>query len=369
MGSIRIARVLGIPIHVHYTWFIAFGLVAWTLAAGYFPALYPDLPATTYWGKGVAAALLLFTSVVIHELGHSVVAIRHGIGIASITLFIFGGVARLKGHPQNPRVEFEIAIAGPAASIFLSGCFALVAVAGWGTAESLAVTSYLARINLLLAVFNLVPALPLDGGRILRSILWRFTDRARSTRIASGIGTLFAYVLMFVGFVVLVRSRNLAGLWYVFLGWFLKDAAASAYQQARLDEALSGVRVGDLAVRGCRTIAAQTSLDEAVREYFLRFGYGGFPVEDEGRLAGLLSLADVKSVPREEWEQTPVRAAMRPLSAEIVIPENEEALAALTKMAVSGIGRLVVIDEGGRCAGLLTHHDLLRRLRAIEQLA
>jgi Zn-dependent protease/CBS domain-containing protein len=369
VGALQIARILGIPIYVHYTWLIVFGLVSWSLAAGYFPALYPDLPAATYWIKGVAAALLLFASVLIHELGHSIVALRHGIGIASITLFIFGGVARLENQPPTARIELEIALAGPLASLLLAGLFALATAGGWGTSESLAVTSYLGRINLLLALFNLVPALPLDGGRVLRALLWRQTDRVRATRIASGVGTFFAYLLMAVGFLVLVRARELTGLWYVFLGWFLKEGAESGYQQAKIDQALSGVRVRDLAVRDCRALPAGASLDEAVREAFLRFGYGGFPVEEGGRVIGLLSLADVKSMPREEWERTPVRAAMQPLSEKLSVREDDEVLPALAKMAASGLGRLLVLDANGSCTGLLTHRDVLRRLRTFEQLA
>jgi Zn-dependent protease len=369
MGRIRIARILGIPIFLDYTWFIVLGLITWTLAAGYFPAQYPDLPVATYWAKGLVAALLLFASVLVHELGHSIVALRNGIGIVSITLFIFGGVARLREEPRTPWVEFEVAIAGPLASFLLAAIFFGATWLGAGAPAVAAVTSYLATLNLVLGGFNLVPALPLDGGRMLRAAVWKFTTKTRATRVASGSGTLFAYLLILNGVLVLVTQRDWSGFWLVFLGWFLKDAAAGAYQQARLVEAFAGRRVRDLMLSDPVLLPASHSLDAAVRDYFLRLGYGGFPVEDGGAIVGLLSLAEVKKFPRDRWARVLVREAMRPLDERATVGADEDPIAALLKMAGSDAGRLLVLDAERRCVGLITHRGVLDRLRVEEQLA
>ncbi|MFQ5947118.1 MAG: site-2 protease family protein, partial [Anaerolineae bacterium] len=214
MSSFRIARILGIPIQIHFTWFIIFGLIVYSLATGYFPAQYPDLPQTSYLTKGVITALLLFASVLLHELGHSLVALRNSVGIVSITLFIFGGVARLKEDPKTAWVEFKIAVAGPIVSFILAGVFYLVSQAELGQGIE-AVSQYLTLLNLILGGFNLVPAFPLDGGRMLRAAIWNFTGKVRATRISSGVGTFFAYLLILNGVLWMVTGVGLAGLWFV----------------------------------------------------------------------------------------------------------------------------------------------------------
>jgi Zn-dependent protease len=368
MSGFRIARIIGIPIYIHYTWFIIFGLIAWSLSEGYFPSRYPDLPASTYWAKGLVAALLLFASVLFHELGHSIVAIRNGIGIVSITLFIFGGLARLKEDPKAAWVEFKVAIAGPIASFILAGLFYWAAQMEVGGAGGVAVATYLALLNMILGAFNLIPAFPLDGGRVLRAVLWKFSGKMKATRIASGVGTFFAYLLILNGVLGLVRGEGLNGVWSILIGWFLKDASAGAYQQVRLSEVLSGVRVRDLMVPECVAIPAHVSIEEAVQNYFLRYGYGGFPIEDRGQLRGLLSLSDVKRIPREEWSNTSVQAHMAPVDEKTTIAADKDITEALQQMAQSGTSRLVVIDPLQNCIGMITHNGILTRLRAQEAL-
>ena len=323
---------------------------------------------STYWAKGLVAALLLFASVLFHELGHSVVAIRNGIGIVSITLFIFGGLARLKEDPKSAWVECKVAIAGPIASFLLAGLFYGAALTELGGPSVMAVTSYLALVNLILGAFNLVPAFPLDGGRVLRAVIWNFTNKVRATRISSGIGTFFAYLLMANGVLGLVMGAGVQGLWMIFIGWFLKEASAATYQQVRLDELLSGVRVRDLIVADCITVPSHVSIDEAAREYFLRYGYGGFPVEEEGQIRGVLSLSAVRKVPREDWARTSVQAVMVPADERSSINADKDITQALSQMAQSGVGRLVVVDDNQRCIGLITHNGILRRLQLQEQL-
>jgi Zn-dependent protease/CBS domain-containing protein len=366
-GSIQIVRVLGIPVFVHFSWFIVFGLIAWTLATGYFPERYPNLPVSSYWAKGLLASLLFFVSILLHELGHSVVALRSGIAIRSITLFIFGGVARLERDPPDGRTEFRMAAAGPAVSVALAGLFLGASSLARPGGTVWAVTRYLAVINVMVAAFNLVPAFPLDGGRLLRGVLWRSLGKARATRVAARAGTLFAYFLMASGVVSMVRGAGISGMWYVLIGWFLKDASAGAYQSARVDEALRGVTAGDAMVKDVATLPAEISLAEAAHEHFLRTGYGAYPVVRGDEPVGLLCRRDILKVPAEERDRTSVQAAMSPLRDAIVVSPDAPLIRAMAKMAETGLGRVLVID-GGRLAGLLTMGSVLRHVRVREEL-
>ena len=366
-GSVQIVRVLGIPVFVHFSWFIVFGLIAWSLATGYFPERYPNLPVTSYWAKGLLASLLFFVSILLHELGHSVVALRSGIGIRSITLFIFGGVARLEKDPPDGRTEFRMAAAGPAVSVALAGLFlgASSLVRPGGTAW--AVARYLALINVVVAAFNLVPAFPLDGGRLLRGVLWKSMGKARATRVAARAGTLFAYFLMASGVISMLRGAGISGMWYVLIGWFLKDASAGAYQSARVDEALRGVTAEDAMVRDVATLPAEISVAEAAHDYFVRTGYGAYPVVRGDTVVGLLSRRDILKVPTEERDRTSVQAVMTPLSELVVVPPQAPLIRAMARMAETGLGRVLVMD-GDRLAGLLTMGSVLRHVRVREEL-
>ena len=246
-GSWKVATIIGIPIRIHFSWLIVFGLITWSLSTFYFPQVSPDLPMTSYWMKGVLAALLLFASVAFHELSHSVVARRYKVSIESITLFVFGGVAQMKGEPPHPRAEFLIAIAGPVSSICLSGLFFGVSQVTPGGGKAL--FSYLAHINLLVSLFNLIPGFPMDGGRLLRSAIWAKTGNFfRATRTASNVGQKIALFFIFSGvFSLFVRIPG--GIWLMFIGWFLYSAAQTSHQQSTLQETLSGVKVNDVMVK------------------------------------------------------------------------------------------------------------------------
>jgi Zn-dependent protease/CBS domain-containing protein len=364
---VQVARVLGIPVFVHFSWFVVFGLIAWTLATGYFPQRYPNLPVTSYWAKGLLASLLFFVSILLHELGHSVVALKSGIAIRSITLFIFGGVARLERDPPDGRTELRMAAAGPAVSVVLAGLFLAAGALARPGGTAWAVARYLAVINLVVAAFNLVPAFPLDGGRLLRGLLWKSMGKARATRVAARAGTLFAYFLIASGVVSMLRGSGISGMWYVLIGWFLKDAAAGAYQSARVDEALRGVTAGDAMVKDPATLPAEISLAEAVHEHFLRTGYGAYPVLRGDAPVGLLCRRDVLKVPAEDRERTSVQAAMTPLAELAVVPPAAPLIRAMSRMAESGVGRVLVMD-GNRLAGLLTMGSVLRHVRVREEL-
>jgi Zn-dependent protease len=365
-AAVRVTRVFGIPVFVHASWLVIFVLVAWTLATGYFPKRHPDLPATAYWVRGLVTSLLFFASILLHELGHSVVALRHGIPIRSITLFIFGGVARLARDPQDGRTELKIAIAGPVVSLLLGVLFyaaSTVAVLGDATRG---IALYLALINVAIAVFNLVPAFPLDGGRLLRGLLWKAAGKARATRTAARTGTVFAYFLIAAGVLMLVRGESLAGVWYVLIGWFLREASTGAYRDVRLDEALAGVTVADAMLQEFATLPSGLSLAEAAREHFLRTGYGGYPVLRADSVVGLLCLRDILKRSAEERETTSVQAAMTPLTPAIVASPGDPLLKAASQMAEAGTGRLLVMERG-RLMGLLTHHSVLRQVRVRQQ--
>jgi Zn-dependent protease/CBS domain-containing protein len=366
-SGIRIARAFGIPIFVHPSWLVIFGLIAWTLATGYFPQHYPNLPVSSYWAKGLVASLLFFVSILLHELGHSLVARASGIGIRSITLFIFGGVARLERDPPDGRTELRMAAAGPAVSLVLSVLFLGVGVLAAPGGSVWAVTRYLALINFVVAVFNLVPAFPLDGGRLLRGLLWKSMGKTRATRLAARSGTLFAYFLIASGVISMLRGAGISGMWYVLIGWFLKDASAGAYQSARVDEALRGVTAADAMAKDVATLPADISLVEAAHDYFLHTGYGAYPVVRGDAVVGLLCRRDLLTVPAEERESTSVQSVMTPLGDRVVVPPQAPLLRAMSKMAESGLGRVLVMD-GGRLVGLLTMGSVLRHVRVREEL-
>jgi len=364
---VQIARVIGIPIYLHFSWLIIFGLIAWTLSTGYFPAQSPDLPASSYWAKGLVASLLFFVSILLHELGHAFVARRQGLRTLSITLFVFGGVAQLEKDPKDGRAEFWMAAAGPVASLALAGLFYTLANLPLVGASAAAVARYLALINLMLALFNLVPAFPMDGGRLLRGALWGPLGKARATRIASGAGTLFAFLLISAGVFSLLRGDSLGGLWYILIGWFIKDASLSSYHQVRLDQALRGVTVRDAMVQAVATIPGSGSVAEAAREYFMRTGFGSYPVTRGEAVVGLLCLKDVLRLSAEEREATSVQGAMRPLTDALVTDPDVPLPEAIARMAQAGTARLLVM-HGERLAGLLTMNGVIRRLKVREEL-
>lgn len=359
-GSWKIGTIIGIPIRVHFTWLIIFGLITWSLSTFYFPMVAPDLPLTSYWIKGALAAILLFISVAFHELAHSLIAMRYKISIESITLFIFGGVAQMKGEPPHPRAEFEIAIAGPLSSFFLAiGFFFLSA----NTIDSLnALFSYLAKINLILGIFNLIPGFPMDGGRVLRSIIWlKKKNFFYATQKAASIGQKIALFFIFFGIFSLF-ARIPAGLWLILIGWFLYTAAQASYQQSTIQEALSGIKVKDIMIKDIVTINPYITIDEAVNNYFLRYGYGGFPVVSDGKYLGMITLKEIKDIPKNAFEDTKVSEVYVKHKKHWEISPEEDAIKALETMIREDTGRLVVKEED-KITGLITRNGIARYLQ------
>lgn len=367
-GVIRLGRILGIPIGVNYTWFVALWLLTWSLGKTYYPRTFPGFSGSTYLTMGFVSALLLFGSVLVHELGHAVVARRYGIRTRSITLFLFGGVAQIAKEPPTPTGELAVAAAGPFTSFVLGGLFWLLQRVTAGSALG-AIIAYLAWVNAALAAFNLVPGFPLDGGRMLRALLWRaMGSMERATRIAARGGQLVAMGFIAVGIFWVFTGNVTSGLWLVLIGWFLDTGAQSSYQQVMLREALGSVRVGDIMSREVHSIDPNLTLDQAVAEFFLPYKHGGFPVVWGDRLLGIITLQDIKEVPRDRRASTLVRDAMTPLPRLRTVRPGTTAYDAFVRMAQEGIGRLLVVDNTDDLVGILTRSDLLHVLRIRVEL-
>jgi Zn-dependent protease/CBS domain-containing protein len=362
-NSLTIGRIAGIRIAVHYTWLFVFLLVTWSLAGGYFPSTYPRWDPVVYWVAGAAASLLLFASVLIHELGHSLVALTRGVRVDSITLFIFGGVSALRDEPRGAIDEFLIAVAGPLTSLLLAALFYVLGQALAGTGAPGAVVAYMATINLMLGLFNLLPGFPLDGGRVLRAILWAATGSLhRATQIASYVGQGIALLLIVLGLVQLLAGNFLNGLWIAFIGWFLNGAAEQTRHAQQAQESLAGISVAQLMDPQPLTASPAMPVDEFVYNYVLRQGRRALPVSEDGRLVGLVSTTDVKPVPRTEWAHTAVGQIMTRAPLRTVTPQTG-LREAMHLLAEGDYHQLPVVDDAGRLVGMISRADILRYMR------
>lgn len=373
--SIRLGSILGLEIRLDYSWFLIFFVLSWTLGTGIFPSAYHVPPPLSIW-LGVAAALLLFVSVLVHEMAHALVARSRGTEVAGITLFLFGGVAQIKSEPDSPRSEFLIAAVGPAVSVLIGvGCLAVwVALGGpfafWeaGLRRNAAVLfNYLGVINIVLALFNLIPGFPMDGGRILRSALWAATgDLVKATKWASRGGQLFGWLFMAKGLWDVAVDGRFTGLWLVFIGWFLRTSAQAAYQQVMLKRALREVPVAEVLHEDAPPVDGDIRIPEFVERYLLRNEYRFYPVFCSGDFVGVVAAEDVAALERNLWGVTCVAALARMPEDEATVEESQDAWAALTQMLDSGVARLVVLRDG-KAEGVVTRESILklvqRRLR------
>src|ERR671937_218078 len=310
-GSVKLGSIAGIDIRIHYTWLFAFFLIALSLALGYFPSSSSEFGVGTQWILGIVAAMLLFGSVLVHELAHSLVAGALGLRVNSITLFIFGGVSSIGKEPTSSNDEFLVAVVGPLTSFGLAAIFWLldeVAPSGSGIG---AIAGYLAFANLLLGLFNIVPGFPLDGGRVLRSVIWAYTrNMAGATRIASYIGQTIAFVLIGWGIVNVLSGNFVGGLWTALIGWFLNSSAEGARQQDSVQNLLDGVPVSSIMDVSPEAARPELLVSEFMLEHVLRRGQRALPVLDDGRLIGLVSITDAKHLDQDAWAATPVSDIM-----------------------------------------------------------
>lgn len=370
--SFQLFQLFGFPIRLDWSWFILALLITWTLAVGFFPFQSPNLSTATYWWMGFLGAMGLFASIVLHEFAHAWVARRHGLTMSGITLFVFGGVAQMEEEPATPRAELWMAAAGPMTSLLLAGVFwglsQLGGMAGWPSSVTL-VAWYLAIINFILALFNLVPAFPLDGGRILRAILWQWRKNLSwATRITSNMGSGFGLLLMGWGILEVLSGLLLAGGWKILIGLFLRNAARGAYQQLMIREELGNEPVEHFMRVNPICIPRQLTLRQAVKEYFERYPFKLYPVVDRGQMVGQLSLEDLRRHSRSEWGTLTVNEVMTPVSQEVLVQAESEANEALKKMTRQGKSRLFVVGEEQRLVGVLSLSDLLRYITAQLEL-
>jgi Zn-dependent protease/CBS domain-containing protein len=368
--TLRLGRLFGVDVGINWSVFVIFALITFGLAAGRFPLIYPDHGTAAYAAAGLVAGVIFLASLLAHEIAHAVVAQRNGVGVDGITLWLFGGVARLTGEPDTPGADFRIAGVGPLVSAALAGAFAVIATAldGLGVHELVsAVAVWLAVINVVLAVFNLVPAAPLDGGRILRAAAWRITgDRYRSAVIASRAGRGFGWALVALGFLVFVGGAGLSGLWLVLIGWFISNSAAAEQQHAELTRSLHGVRVRDVMTPEPAVVDADLSVQEFLDRHVFTHRHSTFPVVDVfGEPVGLVTLGRVKRVPVNERARTRLASVACPLHDVAVAAPGEPLSELLPRMSACSEGRALVVEHG-HLRGIVSPSDIVRQLEISE---
>jgi Zn-dependent protease len=364
-SGLVLGRVRGIEIRVHWSWLLIVGLLSFSLAEGFFSEAFEEPTTAQRWIASLVTSGLFFVSVLVHELSHAFVAQRYGMEVPSITLFIFGGVSNLGGEMRSPGQEFRVAIAGPLASWGLALLFGLAWLALRGTDASV-VTRYLAVINAVLGVFNLLPGFPLDGGRVFRSLVWARTgDQLRATRVAARGGTVLACALMALG-VFTVLTVSLTGLWYVLIGLFLKSAADAAYGQTLVESTLRDVAVERAMSPAPIPIAARTTVQQLVEERVLGAAERAFMVAADGRIVGLLTTSDLARLPRERWPSTAVEEVMVAAESVITTAPGSSVIESLRLMQQHDVHQLPVLDSG-RLVGLLSRGDVIRQIELRRQ--
>jgi Zn-dependent protease/CBS domain-containing protein len=360
--SIKLFKLFGFEVKIDLSWTIIVVLIVWSLSLGVFPNMYEGLSTRTYWIMGVAGAIGLFLSIILHEFSHSLVAKKQGLPMKGITLFIFGGVAEMGEEPPSPKAEFLMSVAGPISSVLIAGVFYgvfhLGVKGGWPEALN-GTMGYIAFINLILAGFNLIPAFPLDGGRILRSGLWAYKGNLRwATRIASAIGSGFGIFLIVMGVFQVLAGNFVGGMWWFLIGMFVQGAAKSSYKQVLVRRALEGEPVRRFMKTDPVTVQPSVSVQELVEGYIYEHHHKLFPVvEDTNKLVGCVTTKEVKGIPREEWAEKRVGDVMVSCSPENTVEPDVDAMKALSLMHRTGAGRLVVVDAD-RLEGILTLKDL-----------
>lgn len=361
----RLFKLLGFQVQIDVSWLIIAVLVTWTLAVGVFPQRFHGLSPATYWIMGAAGACGLFASIVFHEFAHSLVARQFGIEMSGITLFVFGGVAEMREEPRSPKAEFFMAIAGPLSSVVLVFVFWVLAqwgqFAGWPP-QVYGVLSYLGWINAILVVFNLVPAFPLDGGRVARSIIWAWKKNFRAaTRIVTVIGSGFGLLLIILGIFSFVFGNFIGGIWWFMIGLFLRNAAQMSYQQVLMRETLEGEPVRRFMNSEPITVSPSASLQELVDDYIYRYHHKLYPVVTDGQLLGCVTLNQVKQIPREEWAMRRVSELMNQCDDGNAIDADADAIDALSRMSKGQVSRLMVVKDK-KLVGVVSLKDLLRFL-------
>ncbi len=366
--GISLGRILGIPLGVDYSWFLAFILITWTLAVSYYPGEFDNWPVAEYWLVAAATAIMLFVSVLLHELGHSVIAIRYKIPVRRITLFVFGGVAQIGAEPPSARAEFWIALAGPAVSLVLAVTFGLLQGVLTGIAPLLALAKYLAYINGMLVIFNLIPGFPLDGGRVFRAIVWGITHSlSRATLIAATVGRAIAFLLILLGVWQMFTGNFGNGLWIAFIGWFLENAASAQVNRQVARDLMDDHQVSEAMSPGYTAISPETTLQQLVDEHILGAGRRCLMVVPDDETIGLLTMHNIKGTPRAAWSTTTAAQTMIPINEVKRVRPDTELEAAMAEMDRDGVNQLPVMVDG-KCLGMLSRGDLVDFMRTRREL-
>lgn len=375
-SSFSLGSIAGIRIGINYTWLLAFALITWSLAVGWFPQTCPSCDQVTSWVLGALAAILLFVSVLVHELAHSLVARSRGMPVQEITLFIFGGVSNISGEARSARDEFVMAGVGPLTSLVLAAVFFVVLLlagggallgGGAGVTPISALLAYLALINALLAAFNLIPGFPLDGGRVFRSIIWGITgNMVRATNIAATAGQVFAWIFIAYGVFQLLSGNLLGGIWIAFIGWFLNSAADASRQDVTMREVFRKIQVKDVIDREPETVSPQATVRDVVENLFLQHNIRAAPVCQSGSPVGIVTLADIRKIPPERWPFTTVSDIMtrEPLYA---VTLDEDLASALQLLAEHDVNQVMVMQDE-HCVGLLRRSDIIRHMQITQEL-
>lgn len=365
-SSIKLFKVFGIEIRLDYSWFIIFALFAYYFGFVYFPQVLPGLNKGILVLVTIVTVVLFFLSLLIHEMSHSLVARRRGTPVERITLFLFGGMAQIEKEPETPHSEFVMAIAGPAASFAIAMIFGVI----WFLARNVALirepVRYLVIINIVLGVFNILPGYPLDGGRILRSVIWKTTGNLeRATLIASTAGRVIGFMIIAVGIFFIFAGNFLNGIWLAFIGWFLQSSAQMGYRQLIFETSIRGIKVGDVMNENIVDVTENTTLQDLVDDYFMKYRFGRFPVIENKKtqkLVGVISLHDVKGVPREEWLEVRVGDIVKTISENEKVDISMEISDAIKKMGKNDLGHLVVMS-GDKLRGIITKSDVMRFIK------
>ncbi len=367
-AQIKLGRINGISIGLHYSWILIAFLITLSLI-GHFHAVMPHLSDPVVWAAAVVTAVLFFVALLLHELAHSLLAKAKGLRVRSITLFALGGVSQIEEEAPDAKTEFWIAIVGPLCSLAIGIiCLLLARLSGWRTGVEAqtpvaAVLLWLGYINFMLAVFNMIPGYPLDGGRVLRAVVWRINHNpVRATELAARVGQGIAFVFILLGLFQFFVGKNFGGLWLAFIGWFLLDAARSSYTQVELLEELRGRTVADIMDRDCPTVESHLSLQDFVNEYLLRSGRRCFVVVQDQRLVGLITPHEVKHIDRDRWQQTSVQSAMRSMPKLRTVTPETPAIQALELMSREDINQLPVV-AGGTLQGIFSRSNIIGFLR------
>ncbi|MEE8325088.1 MAG: site-2 protease family protein [Candidatus Humimicrobiaceae bacterium] len=370
-SSLKLFKVFGIEIRLDFSWFIVFALFAYYFGFNYFPAVLPGANNGIIAIVTFITVILFFTSVLVHEMSHSLVAKSQGTPVGRITLFLFGGMAQIEKEPETPKNEFIMAIAGPAASFVLAILFGII----WLLTRQYEIirepVRYLTIINIILGIFNMLPGYPLDGGRVLRSIIWKVTDNIKkATLIASTTGRVIGFLIIAVGIFFLFTRNFLNGVWFAFIGWFLQSSAQMGYRQLVFETSIKGVKVGDVMNDDIVLVEKDISLQELIDEYFMRYRFGRFPVVEDlrsERLIGIISLHDVKSIERQKWPETRVGDIVKTIDENEKVDMSIEISEAIKKMGKIGLGHLVIMS-GNKLKGIITKSDVMRFIKLQSEL-